>query len=127
MHYHQGKANVVADSLSRISMGSTTHIEDEKKKLAKQVHRLARLGVWLVDSTSGGITIHPSSEASFLGEVKKVKHLDPMLMELKDSVLLKMNESFAFGDDGILRYHGRLCVLDVDDLLTKIVVESHGS
>ena len=43
MHYHQGKANVVADSLSRISMGSTTHIEDEKKELAKEVHRLDRL------------------------------------------------------------------------------------
>ena len=48
-------------------------------------------------------------------------------MELKDSVLLKMNESFALGDDGILRYQNRLCVQDVDDLRTRIVVEAHGS
>ena len=34
-------------------MGSTTHIEDEKKDLVKDIHRLARLGVRLVDSTSG--------------------------------------------------------------------------
>ena len=53
VHDHPGKANVVVDALSRMSMGSTTHIEDEKKKLAKEVHRLARLGVRLVDSTSG--------------------------------------------------------------------------
>ena len=50
-----------------------------------------------------------------------------MLIELKDSVLLKMNESFALGDDGILRYQNRLCVPDVDDLRTKIVTEAHGS
>ena len=48
-------------------------------------------------------------------------------MELKDSVLLKMNESFALGDDGILRYQNRLCVPDVDDLRTRIVTEAHSS
>ncbi|KAH0636415.1 hypothetical protein KY290_036860 [Solanum tuberosum] len=42
--YHQGKANVVADALSMLSMGSTTYVEEEKKELAKEVHRLARLG-----------------------------------------------------------------------------------
>ena len=71
VHYHPGKANVVADALSRMSMGSTTHIEDEKKELAKEVHRLARLGVRLVDSTCGGVLVHPSSESSLVVEVKK--------------------------------------------------------
>ena len=42
-HYHQGKSNVVADSLSQLSMGSVSHIDDEKKKLVKEVHQLARL------------------------------------------------------------------------------------
>ena len=45
VHYHQGKANVVADALSRMSMGSTTYIKDQKKELVKQVQRMARLGV----------------------------------------------------------------------------------
>ena len=62
VHYHKGKANVVADALSRISMGSTSHVEDEKKRWIKDVHRLGRLGVWFVDSTSGGVLVHPSSE-----------------------------------------------------------------
>ena len=52
VHFHLGKANVVADALSRMSMGSTAHVEDEKKKLVKNIHRLERLGVRLVDSTS---------------------------------------------------------------------------
>ncbi|XP_069150509.1 uncharacterized protein [Solanum lycopersicum] len=37
VHYHPGKANVVADALSRMSMGSTAHVEDEKKELVKEV------------------------------------------------------------------------------------------
>ena len=48
-------------------------------------------------------------------------------MELKDSVLIKMNESFALGCDGILRYQDSLDVPDVDDLRTTIVAEAHGS
>jgi len=43
--YHPGKANVVADALSRVSMGSVSHVEEEKRELARDVHRLARLGV----------------------------------------------------------------------------------
>ena len=39
-HYHPGKANVVADALSRMSMGSKAHVKDEKKELVKNIHRL---------------------------------------------------------------------------------------
>ncbi|KAH0715068.1 hypothetical protein KY284_007973 [Solanum tuberosum] len=43
--YHPGKANVVVDALSRLSMGSTAHVDEEKRELAKDVHRLARFGI----------------------------------------------------------------------------------
>ena len=38
-------------------MGSTSHVEEEKRELAKDLHRLARLGVRLMDSTEGGIVV----------------------------------------------------------------------
>ena len=38
VHYNPCKENVVADSLSRLSMGSVSHIDDEKKDLVKEVH-----------------------------------------------------------------------------------------
>ena len=85
------------------------------------------MSVQFVDSTSGGVSVHPSCESSLVGKVKKGKHLDPVLMELKDSVMIKMNESFSLGGDGILRYQDRLCVPDVDDLRTRIMAEAHGS
>ena len=53
--YHPGKTNVVDDALSRMSMGSVAHIENSKKKLAQEVHQLARLGVCLVYSAEGSV------------------------------------------------------------------------
>ena len=97
-HYHQGKSNVVADSLSQLSMGSVSHIDDEKKELVKEVHQLTRLGVRLVDtSTTGGVSVHSSSESPFIVYIKAKQHLDPVLMELNGSVLSKLNESFSLG------------------------------
>ncbi|WMV08503.1 hypothetical protein MTR67_001888 [Solanum verrucosum] len=55
--YHPGKTNVVADVVSRLSMCSTAHVEEEKRELTKDVHRLARLGVQLMDSNEGGIVV----------------------------------------------------------------------
>ena len=126
VHYHPGKANDVADALSRMSIRSTTHVEDGKE-LVKDIHRLARLGVRLVDSTNRDVSVHPSSESSLVVEFKEGQYLDHVLIDLKDSVLVKMNESFAWGDDDILRYQDRLCVPDVDDLQTRIIAEAHGS
>ena len=51
IHYHIGKANVVLDTLIRISRGITDHVEDENKEFVKDIHRVAILGVQLVDST----------------------------------------------------------------------------
>ncbi|XP_049405237.1 uncharacterized protein LOC125868684 [Solanum stenotomum] len=47
------KANVVVDALGRLSIGSIAHFEKDKKELVKEVHKLARLGVRLIDSTKG--------------------------------------------------------------------------
>ena len=79
VHNHLGKANVVAYALSRMRMGSTTQFEDEKTEFVKYIHRLARLGVRVIDSTSGGVSIYPSYESSLVVEVKEGQRLDPML------------------------------------------------
>ena len=42
-------------------------------------------------------------------------------------MFVNMNESFALGNDCILRYQDMLCVQDVDYLRTRIIVEAHRS
>ncbi|WMV37503.1 hypothetical protein MTR67_030888, partial [Solanum verrucosum] len=92
---------------------SVAHVEDEKNELVRDVNRLSLLGVQLVDSTKGGFMVHHSSESSFVVDVKSKQHLDPILNELKESVLGKSIEAFSQGGDGVLRFQGRLCVPDV--------------
>ena len=40
--YHPDKANVVVDSLSRMTKGNISHIEEAKKDLQRDVQMLAR-------------------------------------------------------------------------------------
>ena len=88
---------MVADSVSRLSMRSVTHVEESKRNLVKDVHRLSRLGFRLEYSPSDGFVVHHNSESSLVVEMKSKQHLDQTLMELKESVLGKLNESFSFG------------------------------
>lgn len=48
--YHLEKANFAANSLSRVSMGTVTHMVNDNKKLLKQVHKFENLGVRQEDS-----------------------------------------------------------------------------
>ncbi|PHU18134.1 hypothetical protein BC332_13829 [Capsicum chinense] len=125
--YHPGKANVMVDALSRVSMGSGSHVVEGKKELAHDVHHLARLGVRLFDSAEGSIGVQSSSESFLVSEVKEKEYLDASLVRLKESVKDPKVEVFSHGRDGVLRLQGRLCVSNVDDLRQRIMAEVHGA
>ena len=86
VHYHPGKANVVADALSRLSKGSVAHVEEKRKDLVKDVHRLARLGVRLMSILDSGVTVQNREELSLVVEVKENQDSDPILLELKCAI-----------------------------------------
>ncbi|WMV24056.1 hypothetical protein MTR67_017441 [Solanum verrucosum] len=114
VHYHPGKANVVVDALSRLSMGSVAHVEEERKELAKDVHRLARLGFRLLSISDGGVTVQNGSKSSLVVEVKEKQDSDPILLQLKGVVhqqrvkVSPMKSFMRFGKNGKLspRYIG---------------------
>ena len=57
VRYHPGKENVVENALSRLSMGSVAHVEEEMKELVKDVHRFGLLGVHLMIISDGVVTV----------------------------------------------------------------------
>ena len=81
VHYHPGKANVVADALSRLSMGSVAHVEQKIKELVKNVHRLTRLGVRLMSISESGVTVQHRVESSLVVEVNKKQDSDSILVD----------------------------------------------
>ena len=74
---------MVAYVLSRMNMGSVSHVEEGKKNLVKDVHMLARLGVKLEYSSNCVFVVHNNSESSLAVEVKSKHHLDPLFIVLK--------------------------------------------
>ncbi|WMV18987.1 hypothetical protein MTR67_012372 [Solanum verrucosum] len=125
--YHPDKANVVADALNRLSMGSVAHVEEEKKELAKYVHRLAPLGVCLMDTSNGGVIVQNGSESLLIAEVKEKQDRNPILLQLKGAVHQQKVEVFSQEGDGVLCYQGRLCVPNVGELRKLILIEAHNS
>ncbi|TMW90959.1 hypothetical protein EJD97_014998 [Solanum chilense] len=125
--YHPDKSNVVVDALSRLSISSVSHINEAKKYQVKDVHRFLRLGVRLEHSPNGGFMVHHNFKTSLEVEVKSKQHLHQPLMDLKESVLSKLNESLSLGGNRVLRYQGRLWFPNVDGLRNSILEEAHGS
>ena len=75
--YHPGKANVFMNALSCMTMGSVSHVEEDKEDLVKYVYRLDRLGVRLEDFPDGGFIVQSNSESSLVVEVKSKQQVDP--------------------------------------------------
>ena len=83
MHYHSSKENIVAHSLNVQMMGSVAHIKNERKELAKDVHRLDRLVVFIMSIYDHGVTFHNGAESSLVVEFKECQYGDLILIELK--------------------------------------------
>ena len=125
--YHPGRAHVVVDAFSTLSIWITSHVEEQKWVLAKDVRRIALFEVRLVDSTEWGMVVTNAAESSLVLEVKEKKDQDSILFYLKASVHSQRVLAFEQGGDGILKYQGKLCVPKVDGLQERILEEAHNS
>ncbi|WMV07940.1 hypothetical protein MTR67_001325 [Solanum verrucosum] len=100
-----------------------------KERVVQDVHRLARLGVQLVNSTKGGVMARLGVQ---LVNSTKGGVMARLSVQLVDStkcevVIKKSIEAFSLWGDGVLRYQCRLFVLNVNDLREQILTEAHGS
>ena len=95
VHYHPGKANVVANDFSRLSIGSVAHVEEKIKELVKDFHRLARLGVRLMSISDSGVIVQNGVESTLVVEVKKKQESYPILLELNVAVNNQRVEVFS--------------------------------
>ncbi|XP_070054439.1 uncharacterized protein [Nicotiana tomentosiformis] len=126
--YHPWKANVVTDALRQKSIGSLVHLEAYQRSLAKEVHRLASLGILLTDSSEGGLIGKNRAESSLVVDVKEKQYNDPLLAQLKEGIHKHKTMAFSLGMvDGTLKYQEHLCIPNVDGLRERIMVEAHTS
>ncbi|CAM8905312.1 unnamed protein product [Rhodiola kirilowii] len=121
--YHPGKANVVADALSRKSMGSLAHIPDTKRKLARDLSQLQDSGVSLRVSEKGLIA-HLQAVSTLASWIGATQGSDPELRRLCREVREGEHADFSVGEDGILWFRDGLCVPG-GELHQEILREAH--
>ena len=79
--YHPGKANVVADALSRKSAGSLAHISTERRPIIKELHDLIDQGLqWKV--TKMCLIAQFRVRSVYLERVKTAQKRDPQLQKI---------------------------------------------
>ena len=82
--YHPGKANVVADALSRKagSIGSLAHLQVARRPLAREVQTLANDFMRLEVNEKGGFLACVEARSSFLDKIKGKQFTDEKLIRI---------------------------------------------
>ncbi|KAF3659410.1 putative Retrotransposon protein [Capsicum annuum] len=127
LHYPLGKANVVVDALSRLSMRSLSYVEKENREMVRDIHRLTNLGVQFLDSEDGRVIVHEIAKSSLCTKVKEKQSKPPILMQIKKYVGQQKVMAFEIRGDRILWYQDKLCVSNMDGLREQILDEAHTS
>ncbi|XP_075092246.1 uncharacterized protein LOC142172513 [Nicotiana tabacum] len=125
--YTDHKTNVVADALSRKSMGSLKHVKAGKLEMTKEIYQLANLSVRLHDTGDQGVVVQNIAGSSLVAEVEMRQFEDPELLKIKESIPFQKKQLFEQSDNGILKYKGRWCVPNVGELRKQIMTEMHQS
>ena len=127
--YHLGKANVVADVLSRKvgSMGSLAHLQVSRRPLSIEVQTLANNIIRLEVNEKGGFLACLEAKSSFLDKIKGKQFTDEKLIRIRDKVLRGEAKEAKIDEEGVLRIKGRVCVPRVDDLINTIMTKAHSS
>nr|GEX02588.1 putative reverse transcriptase domain-containing protein [Tanacetum cinerariifolium] len=120
IQYHPGKANVVADALSRKS-----------RMIAcfnfRILHDLERLDVELCVRDSGGYWASIRTESNLMLQIKEAQKDDDELWAIVQNIEDGKHIEFSVDDDGVVWFEDRLCVPSDQALREKVMTEAHSS
>jgi hypothetical protein len=121
IHYHPGKANVVADALSRKSQVNMMVAHPMPYELVKEFDRLS-LGFL---NSMRGVTVE--LEPTLEREIKEAQKNDEKISEIRQLILEGIGKDFQEDVEGVVWFKDRLCVPNVQSIRELILREAHES
>jgi ribonuclease HI len=119
IHYHPGKANVVADALSRKSQVNMVAAHLMPYELAKEFDRLS---LEFLNSTQGVIIeLEPTLEQ----DIRKGQKDDEKINEIQQLIIDGKGKDFREDAEGVVWWKDRLCVPDIKSVRELILKEAH--
>jgi hypothetical protein len=119
IHYHPGKANVVADALSRKSQVNMLAAYPMPYELAKEFDRLS-LG--FLNNTQGvTIELEPTLEQ----DIRKGQKDDEKINEIRQLIIDGKGKDFREDAEGVVWLKDKLCVPDIKSIRELILKEAH--
>lgn len=122
INYRLGKANVVADALSRKSFSSLVCLKVERIVL---LHKLKELNAELQVKNLNVLFAHLQVQPILVNQIKRAQMEDSSLMKIANEVRNGDRTDFSLVVDGTLKFANRLYVPNVDELKMKILDEAH--
>ncbi|XP_017976424.1 PREDICTED: uncharacterized protein LOC108661940 [Theobroma cacao] len=123
--YHPGKANVVADALSRKSMGSLAHISIDKRFLIREMQGLRDMAVYFKVSETNALLVYFRVRPILIDRIREDQSKDEFVIKALEDLQGRKGKMFTKGTDGLLRYEARLYMPDSDGLRREILDEVH--
>jgi len=112
LNYHQGKANVVADALSRKTLHMSAMMVKEFE-LLEQFRDLSLVCELLPQSVKLGML---KIDSEFLKNIKEAQKEDVKFVGLFIGENQTEVSDFKVDDQGVLRFRGRICIPDNDEM-----------
>ena len=124
IEYHPGKANVVADALSRRPESSLSHMRSGYLPLLVD---LRALGVILEVEDSGALLAMFHVRPLLVDQILAGQSQDPQIVKLKEEIEKGKKAEFQIRDNGMIVKGQRMCVPEYGELKREIMEEAHSS
>jgi hypothetical protein len=122
--YHPGKANVVADALSRKSTVELAALGISQPQLIKE---LTGIGLEVIGE---GMPVHLANlmvQSELLARIKAAQLEDPECAKIKQLLAEGKAKEFCLKEDGLLTHFKQVCVPGIRELRKEIMSEAHHS